>query len=56
MSNTMTAPAVGSTVTVTFEINAKDKDLVKANSINGVKSKKIILVDAQTYTGAARPK
>jgi nitric oxide reductase NorQ protein len=42
--------AIGATVTVSFEVNANDKNSVKSNAINGVKSKKIILVDSKTLT------
>ena len=42
--------AIGSTVTVSFEANANDKNSVKSNAINGVRSKKIILVDSKTLT------
>jgi MoxR-like ATPase len=42
--------AIGATVTVSFEVNANDKNSVKSNAMNGVKSKKIILVDSKTLT------
>jgi len=38
--------AEGSTVTVTFEANPKDLKAVKSNAVNGVKTKKIVLVDS----------
>ncbi len=58
MSKTANAPAIaiGSTVTITFELNSKDKNAVKANSISGVKSKKIVLVDAKSITSSVQPK
>jgi len=46
------APAAeGSTVTVTFEVNPKDTKAVKANALNGLKTKKIVLIDSAA-TGA----
>lgn len=44
--------SIGSTVTVTFEVNAKDKNSVKSNTVNGVKSKKIVLVDSKSLASS----
>jgi len=46
----------GSTVTITFEANPKDLKAVKSNAVNGVKTKKIVLVDSSTRsTSSASP-
>jgi len=48
--------AEGSTVTVTFEANPKDLKAVKSNAVNGVKTKKIVLVDSSIgSTSSASP-
>lgn len=48
--------SVGSSLSVCFEVNPRDPMGVKANSANGVKTRKIILVDKTVKTSLPNPK
>lgn len=53
--STPTDFSIGSAITVTFEANAAKPGTVKANSASGIKTRKIILVDAKSLATSKLP-